>query len=170
MAHSIYSPLRVGQVITPSEATKDFVWKYAQNKNNEMLTKGLLCEHAHNEVFKARQWRCEFTVTTGPYDRIFNGLMQDDKLATILDPDSPTKVLCSTHNISPAEFEKWDKSPCDVIVHSFEEVGDDLLSSRYCGAISFWRLQQEGLIRKSKFEGWFFNRRLGLKVSDLMLE
>jgi hypothetical protein len=166
MTHSIYSPLVVGQIIYPSEQAQDFVWSYVQHSSNENLAKGLLCEHAHNEAFNECQWLYGTTETSGPYDRVFYGLMQDDKLATIQSDGQ----LSNNHTISAGEFETWSKSSDDVIIHSFEEVGDNI-SSRYCGAISFLCLLQEKLLIPSKFnDGRFFNRHVALKRSGLMLE
>lgn len=153
----IYTPLTVGQIIYPPEDAYDKVYSVVRKNNKEMLARGLLCEYAHNHQFDLAGLSYETTHTEDVFDRKFNGMLQDDKLATLDDHDKRS----STHTISARENKVWPDfillNGADVILQSFEEIANN--GSRYCGAISFKLLLKSGLIKPSKFnDSFFFDR------------
>lgn len=161
----IHSPLAIGQIIHPSEDAKNKVWDIVEINEKENLARGLLCEYAHNEAFVRAGWKFDLTETTNIYDRKFQGLLQDDKLATI---DKYGK-LSPSHTISADEWLVWSKLADDVIIHSFEEIGDAANSSRYCGAFSFKLLVAHDAIKLStkKAGQRYFYRDTARKVAWL---
>lgn len=162
-----YSPLEVGQIIYPSEAAKDKVWPLISINEKENLAKGLLCEYAHNDAFDAAGWKYQLTDTVNSHDRIYNGLKQDDKLATLTNG-----TLSKSHSISALELLHWSRSLDDVIIHSFEEIDDGKNGSRYMGAISFHRLLESDMIQPStkKPGTYYFYRKDALRDAVINLE
>lgn len=157
-----HTPLFSGQVIYPNDDVYACVWAIIEKNQKENLARGLLTEYSHNLAFQAAGWPYEVAETYAVFDRRINGLMQDDKLATLNDKGE----LSRTHTISSREYAAWIKEP-DVIIHSFEEMDDGRNGSRYRGEISFKRLLSVNLLRSSQFDDtYYFDRLAALKYAN----
>lgn len=138
------------------------VWAVIERNPKENLARGLLTEYSHNLAFQAAGWDFTTTETCAVYDRLVNGIKQDDKLTTL----NAERELSRTHTISAREYAAWVKEADDVIIHSFEELDDGRNGSRYRGEISFKRLLASNLVRSSQFDDtYYFDRVDGLRYA-----
>lgn len=113
---------------------------------------GHAAQFTHDEAFVAARVDIELPTTPqSPYDRIVNGMLQDDKLAMLHDGQhtkdhyaSLTEIGCWNNRVRAGE---------DVIIHSFEFI--DERTFRYRAPISY-RLSQ---LEWRDFNGSFSLRR-----------
>jgi hypothetical protein len=159
----MYTPLKIGDIISPSDDVLDKVWLALRQSAKENLAHGLICEYTHNEAFVRAGLAYEETFTTNVYDRIVDGIWQDDKLAMM----NVYGSVSTTHTISAREVEAWSRQD-DVIIHSFEELEQNEMRYLYRGAISFKLLCQHELLRPSNFDStFFFSRQAAYKFAGV---
>lgn len=130
--------LQPGEILVISSASMELAARDAKRKN---MLLGLAVQYEHD----AELGRRGVQFTPGPpkatYDRIVNGIIEDDKVATWTSVDeSIPKKLSATHSITSGEFDHWQnvlRAGGDVLIHSFEFLDERHLEALYLGAISF---------------------------------
>jgi len=109
-------------------------------REKENLQRGLITEYNHNSEFTKAGWHYETTRTTNPYDRIFGGNYQDDKISLWYKDEDDEWALSGTHTISEQELFFWQQKVREgrrVIIHSFIEPKPNSLDSKYMCSLDF---------------------------------
>jgi hypothetical protein len=123
---------------------------------------GLAVEYEHSMELIRRGVPFEPSFGKANYDRIVNGILEDDKAATWFCQGGKL-ILSGTHTIAWDEHVCWSnivKDGGDVLIHSFEYTSPSHQEVKYKGAISFKKLlNAPGRPIKTGKDAYYFDRR-----------
>lgn len=147
-----YTPFKYNQVI--QFTNEDIMSAFNEfDDKRDILFLGYLVQYMHDKALQKIGIPFDLGDKMGPYDRIINGYLQDDKVATFL---TKTGELSKYHTISHSEKLRYDrevKEGKDVLLHSFEFTSLECTAVRYKGAISWARCRYE-IREKDKTESY----------------
>jgi len=137
-----YSPLERGDWFELSQTAIKKANALFPAAHQFRLRIGHAVQFTHDEIFEAAGWECFPSSGPALYDRVFQGQLQDDKVATFFDKHGKIKDAVSEyHTISSSEILRWNRefkeNDKDVVIHSFEFIGPSHTLVRYMGPLSY---------------------------------